>query len=187
MIWNRAQNAQAVRGADMVPKISPKMPAVKLGKDAPAPGAPGYGLAYIEMVWKMEMDGAIARLHRRLEMERRRLSRLYWFRFWPVALGIAVGCFGPEIRETVDVLFKPWGEGLVFPFVVLLERPELHMYSSLGAALPHLMLYAEFPLEGLLAKSTIYGEVTLSAVVGRLLCLHLLTSTLLLILSGAIG
>ena len=65
MIWNRAQNAQAVRGkaANMVPKISPKMPAVKLGKDAPAPGAPGYGLAYIEMVWKMEMDGAIAKLY----------------------------------------------------------------------------------------------------------------------------
>lgn len=89
----------------------------------------------------------------------------------------------PQLRETLDLLFKPWGEGLVFPFVVLLERPELHLHSS---SLPNLMLYAEFPLEGLLAKSTISGKVTPLAVLGRVVCLHLLVGTLLLILSGAV-
>jgi hypothetical protein len=131
----------------------------------------------------MEMDAAIARLHRRLELERKRLSRQYWFRFWPVAVGITVAFVAPQLRETLDLLFKPWGEGLVFPFVVLLERPELHLHSS---SLPNLMLYAEFPLEGLLAKSTISGKVTPLAVLGRVVCLHLLVGTLLLILSGAV-
>jgi hypothetical protein len=183
MIWNRGQNPQAAPGAVIVPKMPPKTPVVKLGKNAPAPGTPGYSLAYIEMVWKTEMDAAIARLHRRLESERKRLTRQYWLRFWPVAVGIAVACFAPALRETLDLLFKPWGEGLVFPFVVLLERPELHLHSS---SLPNLMLYAEFPIEGFIAKCSISGKVTPLAVFGRVLCMHLLAGTLLLILSGAI-
>jgi hypothetical protein len=182
MIWNRGNNPQAAPGADRVPKT----PAIKLGKNAPAPGTPGYSLAYIEMMWKVEMDGALARLHRRLELERKRITRQYWARFWPVALGIVGACFAPELREMLDLLFKPWGVGLVFPFVVLLERPELHLHGTLATALPHLMLYAEFPLEGLLAKSIIAGKVTPVAVFGRVACLHLLASTLLLMVSGAI-
>ena len=183
MIWNRGHNPQAAPGADLVPK----RPAVKLGKNAPAPGTPSYSLAYIETMWKMDMDAAIARLHRRLDSERKKLTRQYWARFWPVAAGIAVACVAPELRETLNLLFKPWGESLVFPFVVLLERPELHLHGTLAAALPHLMLYAEFPLEGLLAKSIIAGKVTPGAVFGRIACLHLLASTLLLMVSGAIS
>ena len=164
----------------------PKRPVVKLGKNAPAPGTPSYSLAYIEAMWKTDMDTAIARLHRRLELERKRITRQYWARFWPVALGIVVACFAPELRETLDLFFKPWGMGLVLPFVVLLERPEMHLHGTLATALPHLMLYAEFPLEGLLAKSIIVGKVTPIAVLGRVACLHLLAATLLLMVSGAI-
>jgi hypothetical protein len=182
MNWNRGYNSQAAASADLVQK----WPAVRLGKNAPAPGTPGYSLAYIEMLWKTEMDLAIARLHRRLELERKRLSRQYWGRFWPVAVGIAIACFAPALRETLDLLFKPWGEGLVFPFVVLLERPELHLHGTLATALPHFMMYAEFPLEGLLAKSIIVGKVTPAAVFSRVAYLHLLASSLLLIVSGAI-
>lgn len=182
MIWNRGQNPQAGPGANLVPK----KPAAKLGKNAPAPGTPGYSLAYIEMMWKVEMDTAIARLHRRLELERKRLTRQYWVRFWPVAVGIVAACFAPELREVLDAVFKPWGEVMVFPFVLLLERPEMHLHGALASALPHLMLYAEFPLEGLLAKSIIVGKVTPVAVFGRVACLHLLASTLLLMVSGAI-
>jgi hypothetical protein len=182
MIWNRGHNPQAAPGADIVPRKAE----IKLGKNAPAPGTPGYSLAYIEMMWKVEMDAAIARLHRRLELERKRLTRQYWARFWPVAAGIVAACFAPELRETLDLLFKPWGEGLVFPFVVLLERPELHLHGTLATALPHFMMYAEFPLEGLLAKSIIVGKVTPAAVFSRVAYLHLLASSLLLIVSGAI-
>jgi hypothetical protein len=182
MIWNRGQNPQAAPGDS----LAQKRPEIKLGKNAPPPGSPGYSLAYIEMMWKMEMDAAIARLHRRLELERKRLTRQYWARFWPVAVGIVAACFAPELRETLDLFFKPWGVGLVFPFVVLLERPELHLHGTLATALPHFMLYAEFPLEGLLAKSIIVGKVTPVAVFGRVACLHLLASTLLIMVSGAI-
>jgi hypothetical protein len=183
MSLNRGDNPHSAPGADLVPR----RPEIKLGKNAPAPGTPGYSLAYIETMWKIDMDAAIARLHRRLEAERKKMTRQYWARFWPVAAGIAVACFAPELREMLDLLFKPWGEGLVFPFVVLLERPELHLHGTLATALPHLMLYAEFPLEGLLAKSIIVGKVTPVAVFGRIACLHLLASTLLLMVSGAIS
>ena len=182
MSWNRRNNPQAAHGADLVPKRSE----IKLGKNAPAPGTSGYSLAYIETMWKMDMDAAVARLHRRLELERKRITRQYWARFWPVAVGIAAACVAPELREMLNLLFKPWGESLVFPFVVLLERPELHLHGVLATALPHLMLYAEFPLEGLLAKSVIVGKVTPVAVFGRIACLHLLATTLLLIVSGAV-
>jgi uncharacterized membrane protein (DUF441 family) len=63
----------------------------------------------------------------------------------------------------------------------------LHLHGALATALPHLMLYAEFPLEGLLAKSIIVGKVTPVAVFGRIACLHLLACTLLLMVSGAIS
>lgn len=168
------------------PDTTPNKPAIKLGKNAPAPGTPGYSLAYIETIWKMEMEAALARLHRRLEAERRKLTRQYWVRFWPVFAGLVVASIAPELKEMLNLLFWPWGMGLVFPFVVLCGRPELHLGSHLAAALPQFMLYAEYPLEGFFAKCIIKGKVRPLAVIGRIACLHLLAGALLLLVSGAI-
>jgi hypothetical protein len=52
--------------------------------------------------------------------------------------------------------------------------------------LPAAMLYAQFPLEGLLARIALRNHVTASGVMGRLLLFHLLAATELWLLSGAL-
>jgi hypothetical protein len=182
LIWNRGNNPQAAPGAGLVRD----KPDVNLGPKAPTPGTPGNSLAYIEMIWKMEMDAAIARLHRRLEAERKKLTREYWARFWPVAVGLIVSFMAPQLKEILNQLFYPWGMGLVFPFVVLSGRPELHLGSHLAATVPQIMLYVEWPLEGLLAKSIIVGKVKPIKVIECIACIHLLAGTLLMMVSGVI-
>jgi hypothetical protein len=140
----------------------------------------------IELIWQKEMDLALERLHKRLEAERKKLSRQYWARFWPVAVGIGMTFFAPTLKEILNLFFHPWGMGLVFPFVVLSGRPELHLGSHWASVVPQWMLYLEFPLEGFLIKSIITGKVKPMAVLGRLACLHLMAAALLLMVSGAI-
>jgi hypothetical protein len=165
---------------------APNKAAAKPGPITCPPNVPTYSVGMIELIWQREMEAAILRLHKRLEAERKKLSRQYWARFWPVGVGIMLSCFAPALKETLNLLFHPWGMAVVFPFVVLSGRPELHLGSHWSSVLPQFMLYAEFPLEGYLAKSIIVGKVKPLAVLGRVACLHILAGALLLMVSGAI-
>jgi len=182
MILNQENNPQVGSPSGAVPNKAVARP----GPITSPPNVATYSVGMIELIWQREMDAAIARLHKRLETERKKLSRKYWARFWPVAVGIALSCFAPAMKETLNLLFHPWGMAVVFPFVILSGRPEFHLGSHWSSVVPQFMLYAELPLEGFLIKSIIVGKVKPMAVLGRLACLHILAGALLLMVSGAI-
>jgi len=75
---------------------------------------------------------------------------------------------------------------LVFPFVDLSGRHEWHLHGAIATILPRVMLYAQFPIEGLLAKFVLKSRVTLNGVAGQLFYFHFLGAAQLWMVSGAL-
>lgn len=106
---------------------------------------------------------------------------------WPIAAGLVLACFAPGLRD-LATLFDPWGMRLLFPLVELAGRPEIHLSGELARILPVTMLYAQFPFEGLLARSALKNRVTLSGVAMQLFFFHFLAAfDLWLLCRGALG
>ena len=140
----------------------------------------------IDQIAQAHTQEALARIHKQFQARRRKESREYLAGFWPVGLGFLLACFAPLLSRLLAA-YDPWGMDLVFPFVVLSARPELHLSGQLAAWLPQFMLYAQFPLEGLLAKVALKGSMTLFSTAIRALFFHAMATTLLLLVGGTIG
>lgn len=129
-----------------------------------------------------------AEIYARIERERREENRKRLAaevkRLWPVAVGLLLACFAAEIRDLL-VPFQPWGTWIVFPYVALARQPELQFYGSFSGAVPTVMLYAQFPLEGLLARITLKKRVTLKSVALFVFFMHFLTAAELFMVNGA--
>lgn len=135
---------------------------------------------------RMEFEAGLAKLHTQQDAEQRKRSTHNLIGLWPVVVGIVLALLAPALSEVLAI-FKPWGMGIVFPFVVLSSRPELHLGSSFLGNAPHMVLYAQFPVEGLIARSLFMRHYSSIAVAGRLFSLHILAAVLLVLVSGAIG
>jgi hypothetical protein len=105
---------------------------------------------------------------------------------WPIGLGILMALCAPMLADVLSI-FKPWGMWLVFPFVELMGRPELHMGQAFQQNAPQIMLFLQFPLEGLMAKKFLRGQVTLRGVAGQVLFFHFLGVAQLWFVWRAIG
>jgi hypothetical protein len=115
-----------------------------------------------------------------------RKVRLRWIaNLWPIAAGLALGLITPRLYELV-VKFEPWGLWLVFPFAVLACRPELHAFAQLVRNLPMVVLYAQFPVEGLIARLALRRRVTAGGVAGQVFYLHYLAGLQLVMVGGAV-
>jgi hypothetical protein len=126
-------------------------------------------------------------LMRRLQKRARRSRFLIQVaRLWPVAVGLVLGFFAPQLRN-MAAHFEPWGMWLVFPFVEIARRPEIYMGTTFAHMLPVVMLYAQFPIEGLLARIALRHLVTIPGVIRELLFFHFLGAAELWMVSGALG
>ena len=105
---------------------------------------------------------------------------------WPIFVGILMAFCAPFLSEVLSV-FKPWGMWLVFPFVELVGRPELHFGHDFQASAPHIMLFLQFPLEGLIAKKFLRGRVTLRGVASQVMIYHVLGAAQLWLVCRALG
>jgi hypothetical protein len=83
-------------------------------------------------------------------------------------------------------VIKPWGMWVVFPFVALSARPELHL-GALGETVTQSILFLQFPVEGYFAKKILKGRVTLSGVTGQILLYHFLGVAQLFLVCRALG
>jgi hypothetical protein len=92
---------------------------------------------------------------------------------WPIGIGILMALCAPFMADILES-FKPWGMWLIFPFVELMGRPELHMGQEFQQSAPQIMLFLQFPLEGFLAKKFLRGQVTVRGVAGQVLFFHFL-------------
>jgi hypothetical protein len=93
--------------------------------------------------------------------------------WWPVAAGVVLGCLAPQLSSLM-ASYEPWGPRIVFPFVQFVGLHEIGMSAELTRTLPQLMLYLQFPLEGLLTKSNLSRGVKISTALGQLVFLHAL-------------
>jgi len=101
--------------------------------------------------------------------------------WWPLALGLALGSLAPRLNALL-IHRHPWTVWVIFPFVLLVKRPELH-----AAALSSIVMYLQFPVEGLIVQWATRRHVTVPAVAGRVFYLHYLCLLQLLMVSGAVG
>jgi hypothetical protein len=156
----------------------------KSGRHTGAADNQSTALAAIEELYRREMTANLKALRERRRQTRVEQSLREWAEYWPVGVGLVLSCFAPALRELL-VPFGQWAMWTIFPFVAIAERPEIHMGSEVASLLPMVMLYAQFPLEGLLARNALKGQVTPSAVAWQVLFFHFLGATELWLVNGA--
>jgi hypothetical protein len=124
---------------------------------------------------------ALLKARRRSELDERRLKNL--ISMWPVGAGIALAAFAPLLKAGAE-LVGPWTVALIFPFVVLAQRPELQV-GPITHMLPTFMLFAQFPIEGLLARIILRRQVLPVSVAVQVLLFHFLGIVEVWMLNGA--
>ncbi len=137
-----------------------------------------------EHIEQIEEEQRAFRAWMRLQKIRLGLCRV--LDFWPLALGLLLGLLAPHLRALL-MQRHPWSMWLVFPFVLLAGRPELHANPHLAGVLPMIILYAQFPVEGLIVQWAMRRHVTVPGVAGRVFCMHYLCLVQLLMISGVVG
>ncbi len=158
----------------------------KSGYDAGSQGGHSQALRAIDALYQQEMQANMAALAEQRRKSRRFRSAVSLTEYWPFAVGIALSCFAPQISEFVAP-FRPWGMWIAFPFASIVGRPEMNLNGDLATSLPLLFMYAQFPIEGLLARFALRGHVTVPRVVGQVMFLHLLAIVELYLVSGPLG
>lgn len=131
---------------------------------------------------KRERDASMAVLEARRKAEERDRVRAQVVELWPMWVGMVVGLFGPAIAYVAQLL-GPSCMMVVFPFVVLAQRPEIQV-GPITHALPTLMLYIQFPIEGLLAYIVLRHRVKPLGVIWQVMLFHFLGLTELWMLTG---
>jgi hypothetical protein len=107
---------------------------------------------------------------------------LSWISWAPLAVGIGLGFVAPQVHA-LAALWDPWGSRLLFPFVQLPSPREIGMSDELTRTLPQLMLYFQFPLEGLLVASNLRRGMRFSKAFAPIPALHFLTGLVLWIVA----
>lgn len=156
------------------------------GYDAGSQGGHSTALRAIDALYQQEMQANMAALAAQRRRTRRFQSAISLTEYWPFAVGIALSCFAPQIGEFVAP-FRPWGMWIAFPFAAIAGRPEMNLKGDLATSLPLLFMYAQFPIEGLLARFALKGHVTVPRVLGQIMFLHLLAIVELYLVSGPWG
>ena len=145
---------------------------------------PDWDLQEISSIVAMERASGMARL-REVEEERKQkeiVQRLV--NLWPVLMGISIACFAPVLRDLVSPL-GPWGARALFPLAALAGYRGVHFGAFMSRVLPQILLYAQFPLEGLLVKIALRNRITVAGAAAQVIIFHLLSAAgLWLINSG---
>lgn len=118
---------------------------------------------------------------RRSELLEKRLRQL--LSMWPVGVGIFLSIISPVLLDLAKS-WGAWGPTLIFPFVVLADRPELQA-GPITHLLPAIMLYAQFPIEGLLARIILRRPVLPISVTIQVLLFHFLGIVEVWMLNGS--
>jgi hypothetical protein len=129
-------------------------------------------LQAIDSLYQQEVQANMAALSEQRRKTRRHQSAINWTEYWPFAIGVALSCFVPQMREFLDA-YRPWGNWIFFPFASIAIRPEVVLRSQTAAYLPLFFMYAQFPIEGLMARFSLRGHVTVLRVAGQVIFLHL--------------
>ncbi len=132
--------------------------------------SPIDSIAAVELIYKRILQANLAVLRQRQLDERRQRQLERLIALWPLWLGLLLGAFAPQLQEIAHS-FGPWGMPLIFPFVELANRPEVQV-GGITHLLPQFMLFAQFPLEGLLARFVLKRGLRPMRVAAEVALLH---------------
>jgi hypothetical protein len=135
---------------------------------------------------RQQVSLLVAAFHQRLRFERQTRSLLSLASLWPVALGVLLGMYAPFLRD-LTTNSAPWALNLLFPFSALVGERGLHLSWDTAQALAQFLLYAQFPLEGLLVRIILKHRVGLFKVFGQVTCLHVFVVLYLGLVTGSLS
>jgi hypothetical protein len=135
---------------------------------------------------RLQVMRVIVAFHQRLRSERQRQSRRNLASLWPVALGLLLGFYAPLLRDLITNS-APWALTLLFPFSTLAGERGLNLSWDTAQSLGQFMLYAQFPLEGLLVRIVLKHRLSVFRVFSQVTCLHVLAVVYLGLVSGSLN
>ncbi len=138
--------------------------------------------ARLEAQRRQESATSLTLLYELRRKERREQHRGLLKSWWPLGARLVLSAFAPLIRAVAH-LAGEWVVNCVFPFVVLAERPEMQA-GPITQQLPAIMLYAQFSIEGLLARLILRRHVPPLGVAFQVALFHVLGIAELWLLSG---
>jgi hypothetical protein len=133
-----------------------------------------------------EIEDERRRFRAWVRLQRMKLGLRQLLDYWPMALGLVLGFASPHLRILL-MRWHPWSMWVVFPLVLLAARPEVQAAGPMAAGLPMLMLYAQFPLEGLIIQTALRRRVTVPGVAGHVFYFHYLAAMQLVMVSGVVA
>jgi hypothetical protein len=114
-------------------------------------------------------------------LEKRGAPPPYSSVIWPLLVGLALAVFAPKLMDTLGSL-DPWIERAVFPYVLLAQRPEFGLKWEFSGYLPRVILFAQFPIEGLLTVFNLRRRFPMWVAIGQLIVIHLIGAFALFLL-----
>ncbi len=133
-----------------------------------------------------QMLRVIAAFHKRLRFERQMRSMRSMASLWPVALGVLLGFYAPLLRDLI-ANSAPWALTLLFPFSTLAGERGLNLSRDTAQSLGQFLLYAQFPLEGLMVRLVLKHRLSAFRVFGQVTCLHVFTLLYLGLATGSLN
>lgn len=131
---------------------------------------------------RRELEKIKTELLARSRAERRENLLRNMRELWPLWTGLLFGVLGPQIKFLAQSI-GPWLMELIYPYVVLAQRPEVQV-GYISSLLPGILLYAQFPLEGLFAYFVLRHTVRPAGVILEVTLLHCLGLAELWMLTG---
>jgi hypothetical protein len=116
--------------------------------------------------------------------ERWRSRHRFSTAIWPFLVGVILSIFALQLWDILGDL-NPWLSRLVFPLVELVERPEFGLRWYLGGYLPQIVLFLQFPLEGLWVTMNLRLRGRMSFAFAPLIFLHLVGAFVIFLLVQA--
>ncbi len=144
------------------------------------------GYDAVEALYQQEMQANLAAMSKQRQKSRRYESASSWLEYWPFAIGIAISCFAPQMRDFAETV-RPWGMWLLFPFAAMANRPEISAGNQIITNMPLFFMYAQFPIEGLISRFALRKHVTVLRVLGQVLFLHFFALAELWLLNSPFG
>lgn len=128
----------------------------------------------------------MAALRRQMRRERRVQFVRNLAALWPIAVCLTISYYAPSLRDLAAGC-APWAATVLFSLSALAAQCEIHLHLAMAPTLSQAMLYAQFPLDGLVACVLLRRRSTWWSVCGEVAYLHVLAALCFVLVSGALG
>jgi hypothetical protein len=152
-------------------------------------GMPVGLLLPFHLAAELERRQVAALMEARSQQRRRERRVHFWKRlatFWPVALGLTIGVYAPLLHDRADGCAS-WTALFLFPLSALAAQRETLWSPAATQTLCQAMLYAQLPLDGLLAAIFLRQRVTWLNMCVQVALLHVLVLLCLGLSTGSAG